>query len=39
LKVATRLAMKSPGIRPFPPAPAWNPQPAPVIEQRQPVGV
>jgi len=35
LKVATKLALKSPGIRPLPPAPAWKP--APVATARETV--
>jgi GT2 family glycosyltransferase len=34
VKVALRLAMKSPGIRPLPAAPAWNPKVAPVATER-----
>ena len=35
LKVSLRLAIRSPGVRPLPPAPAWAPEGAPVAQVRE----
>ncbi len=37
--VATRLAMRSPGIRPLPPAPAWSPQTSTAAASRETITI